>query len=129
MDTDPKAPPGLLGSLRTLADGLLCTAQDRLGLISIEFHEEKLRIIQTLIWIGAVIQVGVLAMAFVSLTLVYIFWESARLAVLGGLALAYTGALIALIVAFRRHLARQPRLLAATLQEIEVDRTCIRGKN
>ena len=129
MESELPAPPGILGSLRTLADGLLASAQDRLGLISIELQEEKFRLIQIIFWISSVFFAGVMAITFASLTVVYLFWESARLAVLGALALAYTGALIALIVAFRRYLARQPRLLAATLHEIGEDWACIRGRN
>jgi uncharacterized membrane protein YqjE len=68
-----------------------------------------------------------MAVTFASLTVVYLFWESARLAVLGGLALLYTAALIAIIVAFRRYLARQPSPFAATLHEIGEDRACIRN--
>jgi uncharacterized membrane protein YqjE len=129
MEHESQAQPGILGSLRTLADGLLATAQDRLGLISIELQEEKFRLIQVFFWISAVFFAGVMAITFASLTLVYLFWESARLAVLGGLTLAYACALAALIVAFRRYLARQPGLLAATLREIREDRECIRGRN
>jgi uncharacterized membrane protein YqjE len=129
METESPAPPGMLGSLRTLAEGILSGAQERLGLISIELQEEKLRLVRTLFWISAVIFAGAMAATFASLTLVYLFWESARIAVLGGLALAYIAALIVLIVAFRRYLARQPGILAATLQELEEDRTCIRGRN
>lgn len=129
METEPTAPPGILGSLRTLADGLLAGAEDRLGLFSIELQEEKFRLIQTFFWICAVFFAGVMAITFASLTLVYLFWESARLLVLGGLAVAYAAALISLIVAFRRYLARQPRLLAATLRELGEDRACIRGRN
>jgi uncharacterized membrane protein YqjE len=129
MDTEGPAPPGILGSIRTLADGLLASAQDRIGLISVELQEEKFRLIQIIFWISAVFFSGVMAITFVSLTLVYLFWESARLAVLAGLAVAYTAALVALIVAFRRYLARQPGLLAATLQELEEDRECIRDRN
>jgi len=70
-----------------------------------------------------------MAITFASLTLVYIFWESARLAVLGGLAVLYTAALMAIIVAFRRYLARQPDPFAATLHEIGEDRACIRTEN
>ena len=66
---------------------------------------------------------------FASLTLVYLFWESARIAVLGGLTVLYGGALLAIIVAFRRYLARQPSPFAATLQEIGKDRACIQPKN
>jgi uncharacterized membrane protein YqjE len=129
MEPESPASPGILGSIRTLADGLVASAHDRLGLISLELQEEKFRLIQTFFWISAVFFAGVMAITFVSLTLVYLFWESARLAVLIALSAVYTGALVALIVAFRRYLARQPRLLAATLHELEEDRTCIRGRN
>lgn len=129
METEPTDSPGILGSLRTLADGLLSTTQDRLELISIELQEEKLRLVQTLVWASVILHVGMMALMFASLTLVYAFWESARLAVLGGLALVYAGTLVTLIVLFRRSLERQPKLLASTLQVLQSDRSCIRGKN
>ena len=129
METESPAPPGILGSIRTLADGLLASAHDRLGLISIEIQEEKFRLIRTFFWISSVFFAGVMAITFASLTLVYLFWETARLAVLVGLTVAYTAAFIALIYACRRYLARQPPMLAATLHEIEEDRSCIRGRN
>ena len=128
---EPESPPpaGILGSIRVLADGLLATAQDRIGLISVELQEEKFRLIQIFFWISAVFFSGVMAITFVSLTLVYLFWDRARLAVLIFLAVGYTVSLVALIVAFRRYLARQPALLATTLQELEEDRECIRRRN
>lgn len=129
MRNGPPAPPGILDSLRTLADGLVGAVQERLGLFSIELQEEKFRFIQTFFWISAVLFGGVMAVTFASLTLVYLFWESARIAVLGGLAIAYTAVFIALIAGFRRHLARQPRVLSATLQELAMDRACITEKN
>lgn len=118
---------GFLGSLRTLGDALLGTVQDRLELFSIELQEEKFRLIQTFVWICAAVFTGMMAVTFASLTLVYLFWESARLAVLGGLTLFYVGALGAILVAFRRFIARQPKPFAATRQELEDDRACIRN--
>ena len=70
-----------------------------------------------------------MAVTFASLTLVYLFWENARLAVLGGLTLLYTGVLVAVIIAFRRYLARQPAPFAGTLHEIREDRACIRTES
>jgi len=129
METVPRSSAGFLDSFRTLGDGLLASVQDRLKLFSIELHEEKFRLVQTFIWISAAVFTGMMAIAFASLTLVYFFWESARLAALGGLTLLYSGALVAIIVAFRRYLARQPNPFAATLAEIGQDRACIRTKN
>src|SRR6202167_2797107 len=107
MEPEPPDSPGILGSLRTLGHGFLSTLEDRIGLVSIELQEEKFRLIQTLFWISAIVFSAAMAITFASLTLVYVFWESARLAVLGGLALLYIAALVTIIVAFRRYLARQ----------------------
>jgi len=105
---------------------LLAVVQDRLKLVSIEVQEEKFRLIRTFVWISAAVFAGMLTITFASLTLVYLFWETARVAVLGGLTALYAGALTVIIVAFRRYLARQPNPFAATLHEIGEDRACIR---
>jgi uncharacterized membrane protein YqjE len=70
-----------------------------------------------------------MTVTFASLALVYMFWESGRIAILGALALFYALTFLAITVAFRRFLARQPQLLAATLQEMSEDRTCTRAEN
>jgi len=129
MGTATSSRAGFLGSFRALGDGLLATVHDRLKLFSIELHEEKLRLVQTFIWISAAVFTGMMAITFASLTLVYLFWESARLAALGGFTLLYGGALVAIVIGFRRYLANQPKPFAATLQELEEDRACIRTTN
>jgi len=118
---------GIIGSLRSLGENLLASVQDRLELFSIDLQEEKFRLIQTFIWISVAIFTGMMAVMFASLTLVYLFWESARLAVLGGLTTFYAVTLVIIIVAFRRFVARQPKPFSATLQEINEDRACIRN--
>lgn len=120
---------GFLGSLKTLGDSLLGTVQDRLQLVSIELQEEKFRLIRIFLWISAAVFTGLMAVAFASLTLVYLFWESARFAVLCGLTAFYTIALAVIIVTFRRFLARQPKPFAATLKELGEDRECIGTKS
>ena len=129
MEPVPPVSAGFIGSFRALGDGLLATVQDRIELFSAELHEEKYRLIQTFIWICAAVCAGMLTLAFTSLWLVYLFWESARLAVLGGLALGYASLLVAIIVAFRRYLARQPEPFHASREEIAEDRACIRNES
>ena len=127
MDTETRSTSGLLGSLRALGNGLLAGAQGRLELFSIELQEEKFRLLKTVVWVGAAIFLGMLAVVFSSLALVYLFWDSARLAVLGGLALFYTGALVLVLLGLRRFLRHQPSPLAATRHEFGKDRECIRN--
>lgn len=129
MDFPSTPSAGILDSIRGFADTLLATVHDRLELISVELQEEKHRLIQTFIWICAAIFTGMMAITFASITLVYLLWESARLAALGGLTLLYTAALVTIIVSFKRYVARQPKPFAASLSEIKVDRVCIRPEN
>lgn len=129
MENESPAQPGFLGSFRALGDGLLAGVQDRLALFSLELQEEKLRLIKVFFWISAAVFTGVMAITFASLALVYLFWVNARLAVLGGLALFYTAALAVILVAFRSYLTRQSRPFAATLQELDADRTCLHTRN
>lgn len=126
METGPPPPTGFLHSFRVLGDSLLGTVQDRLQLFSVELQEEKFRLIQTFLWISAALFSGMMAVVFASLTLVYVFRESSRLAVLGGLTAFYSVAVIVLVIALRRFIAGQPVPFAATRQELGEDRACIR---
>jgi uncharacterized membrane protein YqjE len=129
MTTTAPSSAGFVNSFRQLGDTLLATVQDRLELFSVELQEEKFRLILTFIWISAAVFSGMMAIVFVSLTLVYLFWESARLYVLGGLTVLYAAALVVIIVSFRRFIARQPSPFSATRQEIGKDRACIRNES
>jgi uncharacterized membrane protein YqjE len=128
METTP-GHTGFLCSLRSLGEGLLASVQDRLELVSIELQEEKFRLIRIFVWVSAAVFLGMMAIMFASLTLVYLFWDSARILVLGGLTAFYAVALGVVIIAFRRFIARQPNPFSATLQELEEDRACFRNKN
>lgn len=129
MPTDPPASPGFLDSFRALGDGLLATAKDRLELFSVELQEEKFRLIQIFFWISAAVFTGMLAITFASLTLVYLFWDSARLAVLGGLTIFYLAALVAIIVGYRRFISRLPIPFQASREELAKDSSCIRDES
>jgi len=103
------------------------TVQDRLELVSVELQEEKIRLIQMFAWTSAALFAGM--MIFASLTLVYALGDDNRPAALGGLAVLYGTGLVVIVVAFRRHLARQPKPFAASLREMREDRACIRTGN
>jgi uncharacterized membrane protein YqjE len=127
MDTSAPG-SGLLGSLRSLTDSLLGSVQDRVQLLGVELQEEKQRLVQILVWLAAIVALGFLALIFASLVLVLAFWDTARLATVVGLALAYLTGLIVLVISFKRYLARQPTPFKATLSELRDDRACIRAE-
>lgn len=120
------APSGFIDSLRDLADGLLTSVQDRVRLVGVELAEEKLRLLQAVVWIGAAIAIGTLALTMMSFTLVYLFWDAARTTVLVALSVFYGVLFVATLLWIRHMLARQPMPLAGTLEEIAEDRRCIR---
>jgi uncharacterized membrane protein YqjE len=129
MIESPAEPPGFAATLRSLADGVLAGVQDRVALLAVELQEEKYRLIRNLLWIVAAFFAGVMALTFASLAIVYLFWEQARLAVLGGLALVYGLALVAILFGLKRERARRAPPFAATLEEISEDRSCIRPRD
>ncbi|MBX7120877.1 MAG: phage holin family protein [Opitutaceae bacterium] len=120
---------GFLKSLRALGDKTLGLIQARLTLLSVELQEEKLRLLQFLIWITAALFTGVMALTFCSIALAFWLWKSSPLLAMASLAALYLVAFVVIVIAFRRFLARQPRPFDATLQELADDRTCFREKN
>src|SRR3954471_18135738 len=94
--------PGLLGSLRGFADGVLGSVHDRIELLAVELHEEKHRLVQILILICSIAFLAVLALIFVSLAIVLVFWDKARVGVTIGLAVTYGLGLLATVFGFRR---------------------------
>lgn len=129
MSETPPSPAGLLEAARLFGGQLVATVQDRVTLLSIELQEEKLRLTYLLLWVSAVVFAGIMALTFATLLLVQLCWDSARLPVLVGFTLLYGGIALALIIAFRRFLQRQPRPLAVTLNELEGDARCFQSKN
>ena len=129
MSSPAPAPTGYADSLRLLGESLLASLQDRIQLFTLELQEEKFRLIQIFIWISSAIFAAMMVVTFATLTVVYLFWETARLAALGGLTALYAIALLAIIVGFRRFIDRQPKPFAGTLQEIGEDRACMQTAN
>jgi uncharacterized membrane protein YqjE len=123
---DSSSSPGLLTSLRELADGVVGSVQDRLALFSIEVEEEKLRLIRSFMWLGAVFFTAVLALMFISLAVVYCFTGTSRLVALIAFSIVYTGAFVAVALGARRNLSDEPKPFGSTLREISRDRACIR---
>jgi uncharacterized membrane protein YqjE len=128
MDPSP-ATAGFLEAARNLADSLLTTLQDRLKLFGAELQEEKLRLIQILIWISAGILAGILLLVFATLAVASFFWETARTEALVGISIFYLLAFVSVALGLRRFLRGQPRPFDASIEEFKRDQACIRGNN
>lgn len=123
-DRDPDAAhsPGLLTSLQRLIATLLELLQTRVEIVATEFEEERVRLRELVVF-------GILTLFFVSVGLtlatlfvVALYWDTHRLAVLGGVALLYLGLGGFTAICLYRRLKSRPRLFSTTLSELEKDR-------
>jgi uncharacterized membrane protein YqjE len=117
-------PDGILSSLGRIADGLLATVQNRVELLASELHEEKRRLVETVLLGAAVVAFGMMTLTLVTFTVVILFWENLRMAALGGLSALYGAAAIWAWLALRRRL-RERSALRDTLNELAKDRGCL----
>ncbi len=117
---------GLIGAIgATVAE----IARSRLELFSLELQEEKIRLIRLLVMTAAALFCGGMAFVLLNVTLVYLFWETARLTVLVSLTVFYALLLAGLAFGLMRSIARHPLPFAETLREFRKDRECFRGKS
>lgn len=119
---------GLFASLRRLADTAVGIVQVRLELFGTELEQEKLRVIEALIWAGAaLLTLGlslVLAIGFV----VLLFWDGYRLAAVGVLTLLFAAGTAWLLHMARDRLrAPEGGAFALSLAELRKDRRDLGG--
>jgi uncharacterized membrane protein YqjE len=123
-DHDPDAgqSPGLLTSLQRLMETLLEILQTRVEIVATEFEEERVRLRELVVFgILTLFFVGV-GLTLLTLFIVVLYWDSHRVAVLGGVAFLYLGLGGLTGIILYRRLRSRPRLFAATLSELTKDR-------
>lgn len=112
----------MLGSLRELARTLLSFAETRTRLAATELEEQSVRLLEILIWLAAAMFLLGVALAFLAVLIVLLFWDSDRLLAAGLLAALFLGAGTAAALVARARMRERPKFLAATLAELERDR-------
>ncbi len=128
MDTSADSSPGLFSSVKRLLNTALAGVENRIELFLVELREERSRVFEILLLGCAAGVLGFLALVTVTVTLVVIFWDSARVPVLvalsAGYSLATLGALWRLMVRLRNWSS-----FSATLDELKKDRACFEEKS
>jgi len=112
---------GFMDSIRTALATTANLVRTRLDIISTELEEQRE-------WLQNLILFGMAGLFFISLGLVLVtlfvvalFWETHRVAVLGGFSVLYLGVGIWAMITFRNSLHKRPKLFAATTQELAKD--------
>ncbi|HEX8612983.1 MAG TPA: phage holin family protein [Telluria sp.] len=117
----------IVESVGRIGATLIAMVQTRLELAAIEVQEELQRFLgYVVLALASLILFGV-ALLLVVLLVVVVFWDSYRLEAIGAMAALFgiAGAAIALQV--KRSIATRPRLLGATVAELNKDVNFIRN--
>ncbi|OGA69506.1 MAG: hypothetical protein A3G83_01260 [Betaproteobacteria bacterium RIFCSPLOWO2_12_FULL_68_20] len=113
---------GVLSPVRHLARTLLSFVETRARLAANEVEEQWLRLTEVVIWgLAALLCAGV-ALVMLSLIVVLLFRDGERLLAAGLVAAAWIAAAVACALVMRARRRQRPKLLAATLAELQKDR-------
>lgn len=121
METSTESGPGLFSSVKRLLNTALAGVENRIELFLVELREERIRIFEVLLLGFAAAVLGFMALLVVTVTLVVIFWDSARVPVLVVLSAGYCLATGGLLWRLRIRLQRWSSF-STTLEEIKKDR-------
>ena len=117
----------MLGPVRELARTLLSFALTRTRLAATELEEQALRLVENLIWLTVALFFLGVALVFVAILVVLLFWDSNRVLAAGLLAGLFVAIGTGAALFARLRLRERPKLLAATLAELERDRDTLGG--
>ena len=132
-DTDTGAVARRTSSLLAASQRLLTTSVEilhtRIEIVSTELEEAGAGARQLAAY--ALVALFFLAMGLLLATLfvVVLFWETRRLAVLGGFALLYLGIGAGTALLVRRRLKNRPRMFSTTLSELDKDRRSLTSRS
>lgn len=115
----------MLGPLREIARTLLSFALTRTRLAATELEEQALRLIEILVWIAVALFFLGVALVFAAVLVVLLFWDSNRVLAAGLLTALFVSAGAGAALIARIRLRERPKLLAATLAELERDQNTL----
>ena len=113
------------GPVREFARTLLSFVLTRTRLAATELEEQALRLVEILVWLAVALFFIGIATVFAALLIVLLFWDSSRLLAAGLLAALFVSIGVGAAVVARRLLRERPKLLAATIAELERDRNTL----
>jgi uncharacterized membrane protein YqjE len=120
-DTETHEKRGLLTSLRALVTTLVAIVATRLEILIGELELEKLRLARILVLGMAAVFFAAMALIFLSLLVLMLFWDEHRLAALGGISVIYLALAVGAVWWLRHDLRQKSRLFSVSLGELRKD--------
>ncbi|OAZ89971.1 phage holin family protein [Halomonas sp. G11] len=118
----------VFSAAKRLLNSLIANGETRLRLAVVELEEERSRLLVLLLLAGASLLLLLLGVATLVALVVVLFWDTYRLAAIGGSALVLIMASFTLAVIALRQ-AKQHTLLKETLNQLAADRALLEAKN
>jgi len=107
---------------------VLDLARTRLELAAIELQEGAHRLFGYLAWAMAAAVLALFALGLVVLFVLVLFWDTHRLAAVGGMAVLFILGTLFAAMKLRTGLAARPPMLPATLAELRKDAAALKGE-
>lgn len=120
--SEPLQGGGFFASLRQLLATTVEIAEVRLELLSSEIEEEKIRLVDGLLWAGLALMLLGVGVVLLCGFIVLLFWDGYRLAALGVLTLLFLGGGVLLLLRAREHLRIPGGMFHASVDELARDR-------
>jgi uncharacterized membrane protein YqjE len=124
MDETRNEPRGLLATGKKILRTLHSLAQTRLELFLVELREERIRVFDALLLVGACVACAFMALALLTVTVAVIFWEQHRILVLVLLTLIYTAGAAWSYWRLRSHF-QEWNSFSATMEQFKKDQACL----
>lgn len=112
---------GLTQSLRNLAATALGVLKTRFELLVSEIEEERLRILELLVWGAAAMLFLAFGLMMLTFAVIVVFWDTHRLLAAVVLGFVYLAIAVALFAGARSRVQR-PRIFSASIDELAKDR-------
>jgi len=117
----------LTAAVGRIGTTLVAMARTRLELAAVEVQEEAQRVLGYVAWVLLAAFLGAGALMLVALFVIVLFWDSHRLLAIGTMAGVFALAAIVILMQVRARFAARPRMMSATLAELNKDLAFIKG--
>ena len=118
---DGRNPGGATGPVRALSRNLLGFVRTRARLAANDLEEQALRLCEIALWMLAALVAFGVGLVLASAFIVLLYWDSNRLLAAGLLTALHLGAGVSAVLVARKRLRERPKMLSATLAELERD--------
>jgi len=118
----------ITATIGRIGSNLLAMLRTRLELAALELQEETQRLFGYLAWGIAAAFFAVVAVLLAILFILVLFWDTHRLAAVGGMTVLFAAGSVFAALYVKSSLTNRPPILANTLAELRRDAQAIKGE-